>query len=87
MPFEDTTRGAEVDLHPADPPRKSGQPYSEELRSRVIAAIEQGASYRQAAALHGVSASAALKWTRRFRQTGSVAARPMGGVRRSRRKR
>jgi transposase len=63
---------------------KRGRPHSEDLRSRVIAAIETGASYRQAAALHGVSASVAAKWAHAFRQTGSVAARPMGGDRRSR---
>jgi transposase len=63
---------------------KTGRPYSEELRSSVIAAVEDGASYRKAAARHGVSASAVLKWTHRFRQTGSIAAKPMGGDRRSR---
>ena len=63
---------------------KSGRPYSQDLRSRVIIAVEAGASYRQAAAQYGVSASAALKWVQRFRQTGSVTAKPMGGHRRSR---
>jgi transposase len=63
---------------------KRGLPYPEELRSRVVAAIEKGASYRQAAARHGVSPSVAMKWARAFRQTGSLAARPMGGDRRSR---
>jgi transposase len=63
---------------------KAGRPYSEELKSRVVAAIEKGASYRAAAAHYGVSASAVLKWTHRFRQTGSIAAKPMGGDRRSR---
>jgi transposase len=50
----------------------------------VIAAVEGGASYRQAAARFGVSGSAAMKWVRRFRQTGSIAAKPMGGDRRLR---
>jgi transposase len=63
---------------------KAGHPYSEERRSCVVAAVEKGASYREAAARYGVSASAALKWTHRFRQTGSVASKPMGGDRRSR---
>jgi transposase len=63
---------------------KAGHPYSEERRSCVVAAIEKGASYREAAARYGVSASAALKWTHRFRQTGIIAAKPMGGDRRSR---
>ena len=63
---------------------KSGSPYSAELRSRAIAAVEGGASYRQAAARYGVSASTIVKWAQHFRQTGSVAAKPMGGDRRSR---
>ena len=63
---------------------KSGSPYSSELRARVIAAVEAGASYRQAAARYGVSASTIVKWTQHFRETGSMAAKPMGGDRRSR---
>jgi transposase len=63
---------------------KSGSPYSAELRSRVIAAVEAGASYRQAAARYGVSASTIVKWVRQFHRTGSVTAKPMGGDRRSR---
>jgi transposase len=50
----------------------------------VINAVEGGASFRQAAARYGVSASVAVKWAHRFRQTGSIAAKPMGGDRRSR---
>ena len=85
MLFEDTSRNGEA-VRNSEPTRqriKSGQPYSDDLRSRVISAIENGASYRQAAARHGVSASVALKWMRRFRETGSAAARPMGGARRA----
>lgn len=63
---------------------KTGRPHPQELRSRVIAAVLAGASYRQAAAQYGVSASTALKWAKRFRQTGSMTAKPMGGDRRSR---
>jgi transposase len=63
---------------------RPGRPYSVELKSSVVAAVENGASYREAAARYGVSASAVLKWTHRFRQTGSIAAKPMGGDRRSR---
>jgi transposase len=65
-------------------PAKAGRPYSDKLRFRVLTAVEGGASYREAAAQHGVSASAIVKWAKRFRQTGSVAAKPMGGDRRSR---
>lgn len=87
MSVERTTRSGECGLQPSDPARrrvKTGQPYSEELRSRVIAAVEEGASYRQVAGRFGVSSSAAVKWVHRFRQTGSIAAKPMGGDRRSR---
>jgi putative transposase len=78
---------AEPALHCSDrgtEQSRAGHPYSEDRRSRVVAAVEMGASYREVAARYGVSASAALKWTHRFRQTGSVAAKPMGGDRRSR---
>jgi transposase len=35
------------------------------------------------AALFGVSVASAVKWSQRLRQTGSAAAKPMGGVRRA----
>jgi transposase len=60
------------------------RPYSEDLRERVVAAVEGGLSRRQAAALFGVGISTVVRWVRRFRETGSVAAKPMGGDRRSR---
>lgn len=63
---------------------KTGRPHRQELRSRVVTAVLAGASYRQAAARYGVSATSAFKWAKRFRQTGSMAAKPMGGDRRSR---
>ena len=81
------TPGAKLALHctsHAAGRSKAGRPYSEELRSSVIAAVENGASYRKVAARYGVSASVVLKWTHRFRQTGSIAPKPMGGDRRSR---
>ena len=55
------------------------KPYSEDLRERVVAAVEGGLSRRQAAALFDL-----VHWVRRFRETGSVAAKPMGGDYRSR---
>jgi transposase len=57
--------------------------YSEDLRIRVIRAVEGGASSRGAADLFDVSASSAIKWMRRFRETGSVAAKSERGHRRS----
>ena len=60
------------------------KPYSEDLRRRVVAAVEGGQSRRQAASLFAVGISTVIHWVRRFRETGSVAAKPMGGDRRSR---
>ena len=59
------------------------RPYSQDLRVRLIGAVEAGASARLAARLFGVSASTAVKWVARRRRTGSVAAPPMGGSFRS----
>ena len=60
------------------------KPYSQDLRQRIVAAVEGGVSRRQAAALFDVGISTVIHWVRRFRETGSVAAKPMGGDRRSR---
>jgi transposase len=60
------------------------RPYSLDLRERVVEAIEGGLSRREAAELFGVSPSTAVKWMRRHQDSGSVAARAMGGDRRSR---
>lgn len=60
-----------------------GRPYSLDLRERVVAAVEAGASSRAAARQFAVSASSAIKWVERIRQTGSVAASKMGGHRRA----
>lgn len=53
--------------------------YSEDLRERVIEAIEGGASRREAAERFSVSASSAIKWMQRWQGTGSVAPRSSGG--------
>ena len=57
---------------------------SEDLRIRVIAAVEAGASRRQAAERFGVSASSAIRWVDTFRRTGRSGALPQGGDKRSR---
>jgi transposase len=44
-----------------------------DLRERVIAAVEAGASCRQAAARFGVGAATAIRWQARFRQEGEIA--------------
>ena len=56
------------------------QPYSMDLRQRVIAAVERGGmSRRQAAAHFGIAVSTAITWVQRFRQTGSARPGQMGG--------
>lgn len=57
------------------------KPYSRDLRERVVRAVEAGASCHEAAATFEVGVSSAIRWVARWRQTGSVAAKPMGGKR------
>ena len=57
-----------------------GKPYSEDLRKRVVAAVETGGlSCNRAAKQFGVAVSTAIGWVRRQRETGSVAPGKMGG--------
>ncbi len=58
-----------------------GRPYSLDLRDRVVAAVDGGMSCAEAAEHYAVSHSSAIRWVRRARETGSAAARPMGGKR------
>jgi transposase len=53
--------------------------YSCDMRERVIAAVEAGASRREAAEIFGVSVASAIKWVQRWRKEGSAAAKPRGG--------
>ena len=53
--------------------------YSLDLRERLIDAVEAGSSARAAARRLQVSASTAVKWVQRKRETGSVEAKPMHG--------
>jgi transposase len=54
--------------------------YSQDLREKVIAAVTAGKqSNRKLAEAFGISESVIEKWTRRQRETGSVAAWPHGG--------
>ena len=57
------------------------KPYSHDLRERVVRAVEAGASCHEAATTFEVSVSSAIRGVARWRQTGSVAAKPMGGKR------
>ena len=56
------------------------KPYSDDLRERVVAAVERGGLSRHAAAARfGVAPSSAIKWVQRYRATGSVTPGQMGG--------
>jgi putative transposase len=60
------------------------KPCSEDLRWRVIAAVEEeGLSRREAARRYRVSESSAIRWVRSYERTGASGPRPMGGDRRS----
>ena len=56
---------------------------SVDLRERVVAAVEEGASRRQAAKRFGVSPTSAIRWYESFAQEGRIAPKPMGGDQRS----
>ena len=58
-------------------------PLSADLRERVVGAVAEGASRRQAAKRFGVSAASAIRWQESFEQDGRVEAKPQGGDRRS----
>ncbi len=49
-----------------------GKPYSNDLRERIVGAVEAGRSRRGAARHFGVSASCAIKLLRRWETTGSA---------------
>ena len=55
--------------------------YSLDLRERVVAAVSAGASCRAVAAAYKVSVASVVKWSQRYRATGSAAAKRMGGNR------
>lgn len=55
------------------------RPFSLDLRERVVGAIAAGESCRQVAETYRVSVSSVVKWSQRFRATGSAAAKRMGG--------
>lgn len=59
-----------------------GRPYSNDLRERIVRAVEEdGLSRRQAAERYGVGVSTAIRLVQRFRETGGVAPGKMGGHR------
>ena len=56
---------------------------SVDLRTRVLAAVEQGATHREAAARFGVSAASVSRWRGLKREQGDARPGPLGGDRRS----
>jgi transposase len=56
---------------------------SQDLRDRVVAAIDGGLSRRGAAARFGVSVSSAIRWHQLAREHGRAVARKPGGDQRS----
>ena len=58
---------------------------SMDLRSRLLAAVDDGMSCRGAAARFGVAPSTAIRWQAQRRETGGFAPKPQGGDMRARR--
>ena len=58
------------------------RPYSTDLRERVVSAVLAGERCRAVAARYEVAVSSVVKWSQRYRRTGSVAPDKMGGYRR-----
>src|SRR5260221_13976116 len=55
------------------------KPYSDDLRERVVEAVVAGASRREAAESFSLSASSAVRWLQRWRDTGNARAKVSGG--------
>jgi transposase len=60
------------------------RPYSRDLRERVVRAVEGGLSRRRAASVFAVAVSTVVEWVRVWRDSGGLAAKPMGGDHNSR---
>jgi len=57
------------------------RPLSNDLRARVVAAVASGGSCRSVATRFGVAVSSVVKWSQRYRATGSLTPGKMGGHR------
>jgi transposase len=57
------------------------RPLSNDLRKRVVTAVSKGESCRSVAVRFGVAVSSVVKWSQRYRSSGSVAPGKMGGHR------
>jgi len=58
---------------------------SNDLRERLVTAVDGGISRRSAAQRFGVSVATAIRWVQQWRQTGCISPRPQGGDNRSHR--
>ena len=58
------------------------RPYSLDLRERAVARVVAGETVRSVASVLQVSVASVVKWSQRYRQTGSAAPGQMGGHRR-----
>jgi putative transposase len=58
-----------------------GRAYSNDLRERIVRAVDAGLSCRKAAVQFAVSVSCVIKLVQRWRRTGAVAPGQMGGWR------
>ncbi len=61
------------------------KPLSNDIRERLVSAVDGGLSRRSAAKRFGVAASTAIKWVDQWRRTGDIGPRPQGGDHRSQR--
>jgi transposase len=57
------------------------RPYSDEIRSRALAAVDGGLSRHQAAKLFSVGVSSVIRWVQAYRRTDSISPKPVGGNR------
>jgi transposase len=55
-----------------------GRAYSSDLRGRVIDAVAEGVSARRSAARFGVGVATAIRWVRRWRESGERTAHRQG---------
>ena len=55
------------------------KPYSQDLRERVVEAVEAGATRHATAARFKVSVASAIRWMQRWQKSGEIAAKPCGG--------
>jgi transposase len=66
-------------------PAVMAKPLSEDLRFRLIAAVDDGMSRRAAAERFGMAATSVVRWVQAWRATGATRTKPQGGDKRSHR--